>query len=80
MLNALNASVRRHTNAQRARVAIQLVTLAEGAVGLFAPLVALATGPTIALGEAVIKRRLPDTHEKADGAISLLAKAQQALK
>jgi hypothetical protein len=57
MLKGLNASVRQHTKAQRARVAVQFVTTAEGAAALLAPPVALATGPTAAAGEAIIKRR-----------------------
>lgn len=80
LLDDFNAAIRRHTKARRARVAVQLVTTAEAAVGLWAPPVALATGPTAAAGEALIKRRWGGEPEAALGAVALLAEAQQALK
>lgn len=81
LLVALNESVRRHTKAQRARAAVQVLTTAQGAAALWVPPVGLATGPTAAVGEAVIQRRWPG--QPAEGhlsAVSLLAEAQRALQ
>jgi hypothetical protein len=80
LLSALNESVSRHTKAQRARAAVQVVTAAEGAAALWAPPVGLAPGPTAAVGEAVIQRRWGGGPPAAElGAVSLLAEAQHAL-
>lgn len=80
LLGALNDAVRRHTKAQRARVAVQVMTTAEGAAGLWAPPAALAAGPTAALGEAMIQRRWGAAPTAAElQAVSLLADAGHAL-
>lgn len=80
LLNGLNESVKRHTTAQRARTAVQALSVAEGAAALWAPPVALTEGPTVAFGEALIKRRWEDTPAADFGAVRLLADAQQALR
>jgi hypothetical protein len=80
LLVDFNASVRRHTKARRARLGIQLVTMFEGTAALWAPPAALATGPSAAAGEALIKRRWGDTAEASLGALSLLAQARRALR
>ena len=51
LLDAFNASVKSRTNAQRSRAAIQVAMAAEGAAALWAPPIALATGPTPLLGK-----------------------------
>jgi hypothetical protein len=80
LLDAFNEAVRRHTKAQRARVAVQLLTTMEGAAGLWAPPVALTQGPTTAIGEAAIERRWSSDAPQAHlGAVALLAEAQHAL-
>jgi hypothetical protein len=80
LLNEFNESVRRHTKAQRARVAVQVVTAGQGAAALWAPPVGLATGPTAAFGEALIERRWGGPPSGADlGAVALLAAARGAL-
>jgi hypothetical protein len=80
LLKAYNESVRRHTKAQRARVAVQVLTTAEGAAGLFAAPAAIAAGPTAAIGEAMIRRRWGgDPSDSELGAVALLAEAQRAL-
>jgi hypothetical protein len=78
-LDGLNESVRRHTKAQKARLAVQFVTAAEGAAALWAPPIALAAGPSAAAGEAIIKRRWGGDADPALGAVALLAEAQRAL-
>lgn len=80
LLNGLNESVKRHTAAQRARTAVQVLTVAEGAAALWAPPVALAAGPTAVFGAVLIKRRLGDTSAADFGAVGLVADAQQALR
>ena len=80
LLDALNESVRRHTKAQQARMAVQVLTTVEGAAALWAPPVALAAGPTAAVGEAAIQRRwASDVSQTGLGAVALLAEAQRAL-
>ena len=80
LLAAFNASVKRRTNAQRARIAVQIATVAEGAAALWAPPIGLATGPTAAVGEALVRRRWGQATvgDEVD-AVSLLAEAQRAL-
>jgi len=80
LLDGLNESVLRHTKGRRARTAVQVLTVAEGAAALWAPPVALAKGLTAACGEAVINRRWNDTSTADFGAVSLLADAQRALR
>jgi hypothetical protein len=80
LLDGLNESVKRHTKAQRARTAVQVLSVAEGAAAFWAPPVALAEGPPAAFGDALIKRRWGDTPAVDFGAVSLLAEAQQALR
>jgi hypothetical protein len=80
LLAALNASVKNRTNAQRSRTALQFATAAEGAAALWAPPIAVATGPTAAFGEALIQRRWDETTPPGVDAVSLLARAQNALK
>jgi hypothetical protein len=80
LLAAFNASVKNRTNAQRSRTALQFATAAEGAAALWAPPIAVATGPTAAFGEALIQRRWDETTPPGVDAVSLLAQAQNALK
>jgi hypothetical protein len=80
LLAAFNASVKSHTNAQRSRVALQLAAAAEGTAALWAPPIALAAGPTVAFGEALIQRRWDQGIPHEVNAVSLLAQAQHALK
>lgn len=80
LLEGLNEAVKRRTNARRARTAVQVFTVAEGAAALWAPPVALAAGPTAASADAVIERRWEDTPTANFGAVSLLADAQRALR
>jgi hypothetical protein len=80
LLSALNESVSRYTKAQRARMAVQVVTAAEGAAALWAPPAALTSGPTAAVGEALIQRRWGGGPTDAElGAVALLAEAQRTL-
>ena len=80
LLDAFNESLRRHTKAQQARVALQVLTTIEGMAALWAPPVGLAAGPTAAIGEAAIQRRWSSTVSQAQlGAVALLAEAQRAL-
>ncbi len=80
LLGALNESVSRHTKARRARMAVQVVTAAEGTAALWAPPVGLASGPTAAVGEALIQRRWGGGHSDAElGAVALLAEARRTL-
>lgn len=79
-LDAYNDAIQRHTRARTARVAVQVVTTSEAAAGLWAPPVALLSGPTAALGEAVIQRRWSgDPAGPQFSAAALLAEAQRAL-
>jgi hypothetical protein len=81
LLDALNESVLRHTKAQRARAAVQVLTTAQGAAALWVPPVGLAAGPTAAVGEAVIQRRWPGQDAGVQlGAVTLLAEAKRALQ
>jgi hypothetical protein len=80
LLEGLNESVKRHTSAQLARVAVHCLTLAQGIAGLWAPPVALAAGPTAVAGEALIRRRWVIPDEPSRDAVSLLAEAQKALE
>ncbi|MFC8663983.1 hypothetical protein [Streptomyces sp. NPDC057199] len=80
LLEGLNESVKRHTKARWARIAVLVLTGIQGAVALWAPPVALAAGPTAACGDAVIKRRWEGTPAANFGAVSLLADAQRALR
>jgi hypothetical protein len=79
LLDGFNASMRRHTKAQRARVVVQVLTTAEGCAALWAPPVGVAAGPTAAAGEALISRRWGGGEEPSVGAVALLAEAQEAL-
>ena len=79
LLDGLNESVKRHTNARRARIGVQILTVAQGLAALWAPPAQLAQGPTVAWGEGVIQRRWGDTPTAAHGAVGLLADAQRAL-
>ena len=78
LLIAYNKKIRKHSDATKARAVLQVATVAEAAVALWLPPVALAVGPTIAAGEALIRRRYGDESAKA-GAVSLLAEARSAL-
>jgi hypothetical protein len=79
-LEAFNELLRRRTKAQRARIGLHVLTNAEGAAALLAPPVGLTTGPTTAIGEAVIQRYWGEKPSGAElGAVSLLAEAQRAL-
>jgi hypothetical protein len=80
LLAAFNASVKSHTNAQRSRAALQIVTTAEGAATLWAPPMALAPGPTAAFGEALIQRRWDQSVTHEVSAVGLLAQAQAVLE
>jgi hypothetical protein len=81
LLDALNESVRRHTKAQQARAAVQVLTTAQGAAALWVPPVGLAAGPTAAVSEAVIQRRWPGQDAGAQlSAVTLLAQARRALQ
>jgi hypothetical protein len=79
LLAAFNASLKRRTNAQRTRIAIQIATAAEGAAALWAPPVALAGGPTTAAGEAFVRRRWGQATPGEVDAVGLLAEARRAL-
>jgi hypothetical protein len=80
LLTAYNDEIRKHTNATKARAAIQVAAFAESAAALWVPPVSLAIGPTTAVGEAVIKRNYGDPAPPIVGAVTLLAEAQAALK
>jgi hypothetical protein len=80
LLTGLNESIKKRTKRQRARIALHVVTTAEGAAALWAPPVAIAIPATAAVGELVIKRRWGDTSAADFGAVSLLADAQRALQ
>jgi hypothetical protein len=82
LLAALNASIKNRTNAQRSRAALQIAETAGEAAALWAPPIALATGPTVAVGEALINRRWGQAVAAPRGvdAVSLLEQAQRALK
>lgn len=81
LLDALNESVRRHTKARRARVAVQVLTTAQGGAALWVPPVGLAAGPTAAVSEALIQRRWHDQDAGAQlSAVTLLAEARRALQ
>lgn len=79
-LEAYNEATRRHTSTRRTRIAVHLLTAAEALASLHVPDVAVAAGPTVALGEAWIRRREPaETSESALQAVALLADARRAL-
>jgi hypothetical protein len=56
-LDAFNEVIRRHTRAQRARIAVQIVKGGEATAGLWVPPMVLSRGPTAAVGDAIIERR-----------------------
>ena len=79
-LDAYNGVVQRHSRAQGARVAVQIVTAGEAAAGLWAPPIALIAGPTAAIGEAAIQRRWGgDPSDPQFNAVALLAEARRSL-
>jgi hypothetical protein len=79
-LDAYNAAVQSHTRAQRARVAVQILTTGQAGAGLWAAPLSLTTGPTAAFGEAAIERRWGgDPSDPKFNAVALLAEAQRAL-
>jgi len=80
-LQAYNKAIRRRSEAQLTRMALQVFTTAEGAAGLWLPPVAVAAGPTAAIGEAGIQRRWGQSELSVSdlAAASLLADARQAV-
>jgi hypothetical protein len=80
LLAAYNDVIEKHSNAKKARVAVQVVTAAEGAAALWAPPIGLATGPTAAAGEAFVERRWGEGAPAVVDAVGLLAEARKALR
>jgi hypothetical protein len=80
LLTAYNDVIEKHSHARKARVAVQVVTAAEGTVALWAPPIGLATGPTAAAGEALVNRHWGGDAPAGLEAVSLLADAQKALR
>jgi hypothetical protein len=80
LLAAYNDVIEKHSNAKKARVAVQVVTAAEGAAALWAPPIGLATGPTAAAGEALVERRWGEGAPAVVDAVGLLAEARKALR